>query len=65
MQTFGDPPSEIVDEMTGGMPAGLMGGAGGGAAAGLNGDSDDLGNFDIPAEFADLPKELQEKCSIQ
>ena len=68
MQTYGDPPTDIVDEMTGPMPPGILGGGAGGGASGipgLNGDPDDLGNFDIPAEFADLPQELKDKCSIQ
>ncbi len=54
MQVHGDPPSEIVDEMTGGggLPSGLMGGLG----------QDDEG---IHPDFQDLPKELQEKCALQ
>jgi hypothetical protein len=57
MQTYGDPPSEIVEDMTGGgMPAGLMG---------ASDSADDIGNFDLPPNFAEgLPKELQDKCCI-
>ena len=67
MQTYGDPPTDIVEEMTGVMPPGILGGDGGAAAGmpGLGGDPDDIGNFDIPAEFADLPQELKDKCLIQ
>jgi hypothetical protein len=61
MQTYGDPPSAIVDEMTGGMPAGLMGGSAMGERSAASGDSDnpdDLGNFDFPPE-------LKDKCPVQ
>eukprot|EP00955_Chlamydomonas_euryale_P112120 366112-Chlamydomonas_euryale.AAC.26 len=57
MQTYGDPPSDIVDEMTGGVPEGLMG---------EPGEASDIGNFELPPEFAsELPQELQDKCCIQ
>lgn len=57
MQTYGDPPPEIVDEMTGGLPGGLMG---------EPGDPGDIGNFELPPDFAaELPQELQDKCMIQ
>ena len=75
MQSFGDPPSEIVDEMSGGIEGLLPGGDGAGAAAagsgGMPGDADagdpgDIGNLDLPADFAaSLPKELQEQCIVQ
>ena len=55
MQTYGDPPSAIVDDMMPGGPDGLMG---------ATGDPDDIGNFDMP-DMDDLPKELKDKCPIQ
>lgn len=55
MQTFGDPPSPIVDEMAPGAGDGLMG---------ASGDPDDIGNFDMP-NMDDLPAELKDKCPIQ
>ena len=77
MQSYGDPPAEIVDEMSGGLDGILGGGAGGtgasrdGAAAGgmpdLDEDMDpaDIGNFQLPPEMAEnLPKELQD-CKMQ
>ncbi|GAX80605.1 hypothetical protein CEUSTIGMA_g8040.t1 [Chlamydomonas eustigma] len=60
MQAYGDPPRDIVDEMTGGMPSALMGGSGEVRDTGLG--MDDL---DLPEEFANLPKELQDKCILQ
>ncbi len=82
MQSFGDPPSEIVDEMSGGLegllPGGSSGRAAGGAAEAGSGsggsmpgggdgaDPGDIGNFELPADFAaGLPKELQEQCVVQ
>mmetsp|Transcript_12553 Transcript_12553/g.27080 ORF Transcript_12553/g.27080 Transcript_12553/m.27080 type:complete len:405 (+) Transcript_12553:117-1331(+) len=57
MQSHGDPPAAIVDDVAGGMPKGLMG---------ASGDPDDIGNFDFPGgDIGELPKELQDKCPIQ
>ncbi len=78
MQSYGDPPPEIVDEMSGGL-GGLLGGGGGGGGGGANGavpgsmpgldeemDADDIGNFQLPPEMMgeNLPKELQD-CKMQ
>ena len=61
MQTYGDPPGDIVEEMTGGAGRDLGSILGGpmGAAGGGHGDEA------VPPGLAELTKDLDDKCCIQ
>lgn len=64
MQAHGDPPPDIVEEMTGlpdGASAAGLGGGLPGMAAGLGGGAEEA----VPAGLDELTKDLEQNCKMQ